>query len=180
MQSVAVASGSPFEIISTATATRGAAETVLLAEERIDRNQPLMIANSDQLVEFSIDDFLDAAKDVDGLIMTLHSSDPKWSYAKSDKNGLVLEVREKEVISSEATTGIYNFRVAKSFIDFAKQRILRDQKTMGEFYVAPIYNDLIKVGKVIKTYNIEQRGGVFHGLGTPEDYEQYLQKTTLT
>ena len=179
LHSTVAALGSPIEIISTPTTTRGASETVLLAEDYIARDQPRMIANSDQLVEFSIDDYLEASQDVDGLIMTLHSADPKWSYAKTDKNGLVLEVREKEVISTEATTGIYNFKVAKSFIDSAKRQISLDQKTMGEFYVAPIYNDLISKGKVVKTYNVEQRGGVFHGLGTPEDYEQYLKKTAL-
>jgi hypothetical protein len=133
-----------------------------------------MIANSDQLIDFEIDNYLVNCSGVDGLIMTLKSDDSKWSYAKTNSEGIVEEVREKEVISSEATTGVYNFQFAKYFIDAAKTRIVQNQTTLGEFYVAPVYNDLIAQGKVIRILNIEVNGGEFHGLGTPEDYENYL------
>ena len=38
------------------------------------------------------------SKKVDGGILTFKAMHPKWSYAKTDKNGNVCEVAEKKVI----------------------------------------------------------------------------------
>lgn len=70
-------------IIPVKSVTEGAACTVLLAREYIDNEAPLMIANSDQIVDLSIDDYLAVAdqEGVSGLIMTFWADDPKWSFA---------------------------------------------------------------------------------------------------
>ncbi len=67
------------EIVPVATVTEGAACTVLLARSWVDTDDPLMIANSDQLVELDINDYLAAldAEGVSGLIMTFWSDHPK-------------------------------------------------------------------------------------------------------
>ena len=90
-------------VVPVAQVTQGAACTVLLARELINNSQPLMIANSDQYVEVDINQYLAAMDGYDGIIMTMSASDPKWSFVKLDQDGVVLELREKEVISSEAT-----------------------------------------------------------------------------
>lgn len=152
--------------------TEGAACTVLLAEKYIDNADGLMIANSDQYVDIDINDYLSAMKDNDGLIMTMPADDPKWSFIRYDEKGLVTLVREKEVISDEATVGIYNYRYGSDFVRYAHQMIDKNIRVNGEFYVAPAYNEMIEAGARIGYYDIGQR---MYGLGTPEDLEKFLQ-----
>lgn len=160
------------EIISIDYITEGAACTVLLAKEYIDNKDQLMIANSDQFVDINIDEYLKAQKDLDGLIMTMPATHPKWSYIRYDKNGYVTLVREKEVISNEATVGIYNYKHGEDFVKYALEMIDKDIRVNGEFYVAPVYNEMILKNKKIGFYNI---GNCMHGIGVPEDLEKFMK-----
>jgi NDP-sugar pyrophosphorylase family protein len=87
---------------------------VLLAEELINDQNPLMIANCDQYVDVDIDAYLKAQTGLSGLIMTMKADDPKWSFVRFDETGKITEVVEKEVVSDEATVGIYNFARKKN------------------------------------------------------------------
>jgi len=153
--------------------TEGAACTVLAARQHLDMDEPLMIANCDQWIDSSIDDYLTAG-DVDGcegLIMTMPAADPKWSFVGLDASGVVTRVVEKEVISDQATVGIYNFRRAGDFVEAAEHMIAADERVNGEFYVAPVYNELIRRGAHIVVHDI---GAAMWGLGTPDDLEAFL------
>ena len=163
-------------VVSVDSVTDGAACTVLLAREWIDSEDPLMIANSDQWVDYPVDAYLEAMGDADGLIMTFWNDHPKWSYAKLSPDGRVAEVVEKVVVSDQATVGVYNFRRGSDFVRAADEMIARGLKVNGEFYVAPTYNLLIGAGKEIVVHDIEKAGGRMHGLGTPEDLERFLRR----
>ncbi|HEU5006860.1 MAG TPA: glycosyltransferase family 2 protein [Jatrophihabitantaceae bacterium] len=159
--------------------TAGAACTVLEARAELDPDQPLMIANCDQWLDIDIDDYL-AASDfpgTDGLIMTMPASDPKWSYVGLDSQGLVTRVVEKQVISDHATVGVYNFAATRLFLDAADQMIAADKRVNGEFYVAPVYNELIAGGAAIGVRDI---GSAMWGLGTPADLEAFLAARLIT
>jgi len=155
--------------------TEGAACTVLAAKAFIDNDDPLMLANSDQYVDTSIDDYLSTVDrtGADGLIMTFPANHPKWSYVGRDAEGRVTEVIEKVVVSTEATVGIYNFQRGSEFVRAAERMIARDRRVNGEFYVAPVYNELIEDGSRIETHDI---GPHMHGLGVPEDLEAFHAK----
>ena len=112
---------------------------------------------------------------LNGLIMTMHADDPKWSYAGIDNNGIVTHVVEKEVISNEATVGIYNFRHGLSFVSAAKEMIANNERVNDEFYVAPTYNYLIAHGHRIGIYNVGSEGDGMYGLGIPADLEAFLE-----
>ena len=163
-------------IVPICHVTEGAACTVLLAQEYIDNDEPLMIANSDQYVDIDINDYLAAQKEQDGLIMCMPASDPKWSYIKYDESGRVTLVREKEVISDEATVGIYNYRHGQDFVRFAQHMIEKDIRVNNEYYVAPVYNEMIEAGLCIGYYDI---GTSMHGLGTPDDLNVFLEKNVI-
>lgn len=162
------------KIVAVEQVTEGAACTVLLAEKEINNEDGLMIANSDQYIDIDINCYLDKMNGADGLIMTMGADDPKWSYIKFDASGYVKEVREKEVISSEATVGIYNFRKGSDFVKYAHEMIDEDLRVNGEFYVAPVYNKLIAVEKKIVFYNVGSVGKGMYGLGTPKDLEFFM------
>ena len=159
-------------IVTVNHITDGAACTVLLAEKYIDNDDPMMIANSDQFVDTDINEYLSAMGDSDGLIMTMPADDPKWSFIKYDENGYVTMVREKEVISNEATVGIYNYAKGSDFVKYAKQMIRKNIRVNNEFYVAPVYNEMIEDGKKIVFKDVGEK---MHGLGTPEDLERFLK-----
>ena len=163
-------------IVPVERVTEGAACTVLLAREHINSDDPLMLANSDQWVDIDIDDYL-ASMDrqrADALIMTMKADDPKWSFVGLNGQRLVTRVVEKEVISNEATVGIYNFRRGSDFVRAAEQMIARNLRVNNEFYVAPVYNELIAEGARIAIYNVGREGAGMYGLGIPRDLEQFL------
>lgn len=164
------------EIIGLHGLTEGAACTVLTAREFINSDEPLMIANSDQYVDISIDDYLAsmAQRHLDGLIMTMAADDPKWSFVGLDGESLVTRVVEKEVISNEATVGIYNFRKGSDFVTAADHMIELDLRVNNEFYVAPVYNQLIAAGKAIGVFNVGEEAAGMYGLGTPADLSLFL------
>lgn len=161
--------------------TEGTACTVLYARKYINNDEPLLIANSDQIVDMDIADFIDDCKDrkLDGSILTFidHHQDSKWSFAKLDENNLVTEVKEKVVISEYATVGIYLYSKGQDFIDAAIDMIIKNDRVNNEFYTCPTYNYAIKEGKKIGIYNIDFKQ--MHGIGTPEDLKNYLEYSAL-
>ncbi|NBY19292.1 hypothetical protein EBQ74_03400 [bacterium] len=162
------------QIVPVLKTTEGAACTVLLGVDKLNPSQPLVLANSDQWIDAPIDDFIEDAinSGCDGSIMTFKATEDKWSYARLNKMGRVVEVAEKVPISEHATVGIYYFKHAQDFIDGAFSMIKKDIRTKGEFYVCPVYNELISTNKRIKIFEIEKEK--MHGLGTPEDLETFL------
>lgn len=164
------------EIVIVDHVTEGAACTVLLAKKLINNDDSLMIANSDQWVDTDINAYLDTMKalNLDGLIMTMWADDPKWSFVRIDEQGHVTEVVEKKVISNEATVGIYNFRKGADFVAAAEKMIKKNARVNGEFYVAPVYNELIAQGQAIGYFNIGEVGDGMYGLGVPEDLNLFI------
>jgi len=164
------------EIIPVAGVTEGAACTVLLAEQFIDSPEPLMIANSDQIVDLPIDDYLAAGDppEVTGLMMTFWSDHPKWSFCRLREDGSVTEVVEKQVVSNEATVGIYNFRQGEAFVRAAKKMIAAELRVNNEFYVAPCYNQLIAEGGRVITARTGREYHGMYGLGIPEDLSYFI------
>jgi HAD superfamily hydrolase (TIGR01509 family) len=161
-------------IIQVDKVTEGAACTVLLAKDLIDNDNPLLIVNSDQILEWESASFLYEAESegIDGCISTfeLLNGDNKWSYARLDLKGNVVEVKEKEVISNNATTGIYYWKKGSDYVKYALKMIQKNIRVNNEFYVCPVYNEAIQDGKNIKISNCKK----MWGLGTPEDLEYYL------
>lgn len=164
-------------IIPVKETTAGAACTVLLAYNRLLSARPVLIANSDQWVDFEIDRFIQNAfqKESDGSILTFQANDKKWSYAKLDRqNQWVTEVAEKSAISPHATVGIYFFRQAYQLAQGLQSMVRKNLRTNGEFYLCPVYNELLADGKKIQIFEIPASS--MHGLGTPEDLATFLEK----
>lgn len=163
------------DIVAVPRVTSGAAMTVLAARDLIPPDDPLMIANCDQLVRVSMDRYLArmAHEDLHGLIMTMPADDPKWSFVRRGSGGDVIEVAEKVPISGEATVGIYNFRKGADFCNAGDAMIRKGIRTNGEYYVAPAYNELIASGMRIGAYQLTEPAEGMHGLGIPEDLEAF-------
>ena len=153
--------------------TEGAACTTLEAKDLINNENPLLIANSDQIVEWDSNECLYAfdADSIDGGILTFKATHPKWSYAKIGEDGFVEQVAEKNPISDNATVGIYYWKHGSDYVKYAEQMIERNIRTNNEFYVCPVFNEAIEDGKKIRVKQVEKMWGI----GTPEDLNYYLE-----
>lgn len=156
--------------------TEGTACTVLLARTSFDNDRPLLIANSDQWVDFDCSAFIDDCleRNLDGSILVFRDvlMDPKWSFARIDERGLVVEVAEKRAISDLATVGIYLFRRGSDFVRAAVDMIACNDRVNNEFYTCPTYNYMIRNGARIGVYEVA--ADAMKGLGTPEDLTAFL------
>jgi len=163
------------KIVEVDSLTEGAACTVLLAKEHINNENQLILTNSDQFIEWDSTEFMYQMneKDFDGAIMCFESTHPKWSFAKTNEDGLITEVAEKNPISNQATAGIYYFKHGSNFVASAEQMIEKNIRTNNEFYVCPVYNEAILNGGKIYNYHIPSEN--MWGLGTPEDLKHYLE-----
>ena len=161
------------KIVEVDGLTEGAACTTLLAKEFIDNDEPLIMANSDQFVEWDSNEFMYKMieQKVDGGILTFTATHPKWSFAKVDEYGYVTEVAEKNPISDIATVGVYYWAKGSDYVKYAEQMISKNIRTNNEFYTCPTFNEAIADCKKIKTFNIDK----MWGLGTPEDLKYYLE-----
>jgi dTDP-glucose pyrophosphorylase len=167
--------GGRFKIVEVDGLTEGAACTALLAKEHINNDDDLLIANSDQIIEYRPENFITMKNltSVDGIVFTFNAVHPKWSFAKIDGAGFVSEVAEKIPISNVATCGIYWYRRGKDFVEAAESMIAKNIRVNNEFYIAPVYNEMISTGKTVIPFYVQE----MHGIGTPEDLNAFLAKT---
>jgi len=164
-----------FKIVEVDKLTEGAACTALLAREHIDNDDDLLIANSDQFIEYSPENFktLKEMTDADAIVYTFEAIHPKWSFVKRNARGIITEVAEKNPISNIATCGIYWYRKGSDFVKYADQMIEKNIRVNNEFYIAPVYNQLIEDGKKLIPFFVHS----MWGLGTPEDLKNYLDSS---
>ena len=110
------------------------------------------------------------------FIVTYKETSPKCSYVR-EQAGFVVEVREKRVISNDATIGFYHWAHTRDFFQDAEQMIADDHKENGEYYVAPVYNYSIQRGLKVKKYAIDNKE--FWPVGTPDDFMYFNGNTTF-
>jgi dTDP-glucose pyrophosphorylase len=164
--------GDRIRLVVTDGVTQGAACTVLLAKHLINNDEPLIIYNTDQFFRCPLDKAIrEAGPGVKGLIPVFKATDPKWSFAKADENGFISEVAEKVPISSWATVGLYYFAHGKDFVWGAEEMIRKDIRRNNEFYVCPVYSELLAKGCSLKIVPSD----FMWGLGTPEDMDHFIK-----
>ena len=161
------------KIIQVDGVTDGAARTALLAKQFIDNQRPLIIANSDQLLDWDSSEFISQLLEIgsDGNMALFLANEDKWSYAKI-KNNRIVEVAEKVVISNNASTGIYGWTKGSDYVKYAEEMIYKNIRVNNEFYICPVYNEAIQDNKRVLPMFVD----AMYGLGTPEDLEKFLSQ----
>jgi hypothetical protein len=160
-------------IIPLNVVTEGAASTTLMAMKQINNDYPLVIANCDQYLEWDFDDFIEKSESYEGSLVVFNSTNPHHSYTLVKQKNLV-QVAEKIVISDKACAGIYYFKRGRDYIDAVVQMIAKNIRTNNEFYIAPVYNELILDGKKMTVYEVDVNKK--HMLGTPYELKIFLNK----
>ncbi len=151
--------------------TRWQAETVLMAKKYINDLNKLIIFNSDTYTIFDENDFPIDDKKIDWLISCFESSDSRYSYAKLDNYWYVSEVAEKVVISNNATNWMYYFRRWLDFVNYVEKMIHNNELSNWEFYVWPMYTDLINSWKRVKINSVKKNWILW----TPEELDYFLK-----
>jgi dTDP-glucose pyrophosphorylase len=164
------------EVVLSSGPTSGAACTALLAIGLIDKDEPLLIANGDQLLGIDhaamVESFLE--KRWDGGIPVFEDVHPKYSYVKLGADSLVVEAAEKRPISQLATAGRYFFAKGRLFVKAAQQMILKDAQVDGSFYVCPVYNEAILAGARFGVMQVEK--SAYKSLTSPQAVEAFERR----
>jgi len=159
--------------------TAGAACSALLAIDKIDNDDPLVICNGDQVIAANlpaaVSDF--KKRQLDGGIIVFEDVHPRWSFVKCNAEGLVVEAAEKRPISRMATAGFYYFKHGHDFVKAAERMILKDSHVDGAFFVCPAYNELLLENARVGVFSIPRQN--YFSLATPQGaqlYAEYLKK----
>jgi len=157
--------------------TRGAACTALMAIEHIDNEGPLIISNSDHVIEYDLDAVLDQFEknSVDAGTICFESIHPKWSFVRLDEYNKIVETAEKRPLSRHAIAGFYYFRKGSDFVKAAMRSIEKDASVNGQYYVAPVFNELVLENKNMEIVTVPTAN--YHNFYSPhkiKEYEAYL------
>jgi choline kinase len=152
--------------------TRGQSETACLAKHLVDPALPLLIFNIDtQFSSSSLERNL-LREEINGVLGAFYATEARFSFAALNKEGFVTKTAEKDVISSNALTGLYHFTKPADFFEAAESAFAKNETTKGEFYIAPLYNHLIAKGRKL----IVDVADEVNILGTPEELKSFLRK----
>jgi NDP-sugar pyrophosphorylase family protein len=176
LKELSIAIEKQIDLIEIDYVTDGPASTVELARPFLSEDSPLVIANSDQYLDFDLATFYKAleTEEFSGAVLTMDDNDPKWSFAELDSQGHIVKITEKIVVSHHATAGVYGFNKAGLFFSALQNMQMVNERVNGEYYVGPCYNFLPQGIAPVKNISMGPVGKVMFGLGTPEDYEAFL------
>jgi bifunctional N-acetylglucosamine-1-phosphate-uridyltransferase/glucosamine-1-phosphate-acetyltransferase GlmU-like protein len=168
------AAGTRGVVVALKGETAGAACSALMAVDVLDFSRPLLIANSDQVIEADLNclasEFL--SSEADAGVLCVDALHPRWSYVRTDCRGDVIEVVEKRAVSRDAIAGFYMFRTAGDFVSAAAAMIQKGRSAEGKYFVAPCLNEiLLKEGGRVWMKRIPK--GAYSTFYTPDAVRRY-------
>ena len=163
------------EIVRVKGQTKGAVCSVLFAIDEIEKDEELIIVNSDQVIETDYNNVLERLRTYDGGVIAFNSVHPRWSYIRTNGD-TVVETAEKNPISNKAIAGFYYFKKTEDFINGAFNVIKFDDNYNGNYYSSSIFNQLVLKGKNIGFVEIPKEQ--YHSFYSPQkikEFEEFLK-----
>jgi len=162
------------EIIMVKEILKGQARTV---ERGIEESS---LIGKDNLVIWCGDSFVlnDELKKIPrqgNWLATTELEGNHWSFA-SIEGEKVIETAEKKRISNHASIGLYGFSNAVTYLDLVRKANLNSE--VAEFYIAPLYNNLIS--KMLPVTNFSISKDCFISAGTPAEIYENCTKNNWT
>lgn len=153
--------------------TDGQATTAMKAAQYWNRENSLLIYNIDTYVEAGEMNSKDLKGD--GYIPCFQAEGDRWSFVRLDESGKVVEIKEKQRISSYCTLGAYYFKTCALYESLYNEYYSNSKNLVnGEKYVAPLYDYLLSKGGDIYISDIDSNK--VHVLGTPEELNYFLNR----
>lgn len=161
------------EIVKLRADTQGALCSVLLAIEHINNDQPLLISNADQIFDQGIGDHLQrfAVSDLDAACLTFNSVHPRWSYVRTNEDGLVIETAEKRPISKNAIAGVYWYKKGSDFVDRGMVSIKNGSSVDGKYFISSVFNEYVLLGRKVGCHAVPNEQ--YHTFYSPQKIEEY-------
>lgn len=159
--------------------TKGAACSALMVIEHIDDDSPLIISNSDHIIDYDLNKIINhfQKRDVDAGTICFESVHPKWSFVRLDENEKIIETAEKRPLSKNAIAGFYYFRKGSDFVRAAMRMIKKDANINGSYYTAPVINELVLENKNLEIFKIPSAAYCnFYSPHMIREYEAQLRK----
>lgn len=175
-----------YQLVSVSKLTEGPASTVYEAIHALDMSHPMLVSNTDQVLEWEFETFYKACQqeDSDGCVLTYTPSYPlvlgskdKHSFLRIDEDEptRAIQFAEKIVLSNHALVGVHYFKQAQSFLDAYKYMVeLNLRAPNGEFYLSLAYQAMLEKNQRVSFVSIESMNGIFYPVGEPKDYFDYL------
>lgn len=155
---------------------KGAVLTCLEGVKTVNDDLPLLFEDCDHaFLSKAFFDYANLGEFVtpDAALLTFKSDNPAYSYARFDDTGRVIGTIEKQVVSNEAICGAYYFKNADFFKDASEKYL--NNCSYNEFFVSGVYNELVKMGKEVKTFSIDEH----ISFGTPDEYDESVNDDRL-
>jgi dTDP-glucose pyrophosphorylase len=162
-------------VVLLETVTSGQLATVLAAQHLFDDEEDLLIASSDTYVHSTLQTSIEQrSPDCRGLISVAELPGDRWSFARTDTTGRVVEVAEKRRISQWASTGLYYFSSCSEFLEIS-QAMVSKHSSQQEMYVMPVYQEYLARGLHISITHAQE----VWDMGTPSALATFEQSNTL-
>lgn len=164
-------------VVTIPEVTEGQLCTVLAAREYLNSDEDVLITSADTYVVSGLGrDIVNKKPNCKGIISVAKLAGDRWSFARTDVDGRVLEVAEKVRISDHASTGLYYFSHGSDLVNYGEEMIRKGEKTRGEYYVIPVYQKFIEQGLRVDISPASE----MWDMGTPEALEEYQRHLKQT
>lgn len=166
------------EIIKLKKPTKGGLCSTLMAIDKINVDDSMLILNGDQILDIDFEEVNKfwKAQSSDAGLLTFTSVHPRWSYARIE-NEAVVQTAEKNPISNHAIAGYYFFKNAANFFTAAYDSIKNDVQLNGMFFIAPVINQYILQNKTVKALTI--KANTYHSFYSPQMVAEYERQCQL-
>jgi NDP-sugar pyrophosphorylase family protein len=159
-------------ILELDSLTDGQATTALLLVSAVPDESAIAIFNIDTFVRPGAIDPAQIAAGLSGWIPCFPGPGEGWSFARTNDEGRVVEVREKQRVSPHATLGLYWFASAGLYRRAYTSYFAGGHgEEKGERYIAPMYNQLIAEGLRVEILDVALSDVGM--LGTPEQVREF-------
>lgn len=167
--------------ITTDYLTEGQACTCLLAKDKLNNQEELLIAGCDNGMILDENKFNSEKETADCLIFTYRNNESvldkpdAYGWVRTDCQNNVTGLSIKKAISDNpmldhAVVATFWFKKGEIFVMAAEKMIAEGDRVNGEFYVDQVMKHVLELGYIVKVFEIER----YIGWGTPKDYEQYM------
>jgi len=162
--------GGEVEIVVLDEPTASQAETVARALQALELDEPFLVKDSDNRFTLSDLDQDECYVSVDSLNNHDLINPRNKSYVQVDHNGIITNIREKEVISDLFSVGGYFFTEPERFLDAYERLSVHDNSWDRELYISDIIATMVLEGTPVLARRVER----YQDWGTVNEWHRTL------
>lgn len=161
-----------YELVCLPEETLGQADTVYQGIRHLQSDDEIYIFNIDsKIIDFTKPDWVG---ECDGYLEVFKGAGDHWSFALPEnvESKKVIQTAEKERISDLCSDGLYYFKQKYVFENLFLSALKTKNTAQNEYYIAPLYNELIAQNKIVY-YDLISKDNILF-CGTPDEYNHIL------